>query len=83
MTTKTIPAYLEDERQKNKNDQVRIEAEAARIQPLQHGRHRTAKLRNLELPPAVEATPKARKTATATRKKRAARKTVTKARKIA
>jgi len=83
MTMKTIPAYLEDERQKNKNDQLRIDAEAARMLPLQHGRHHTAKLCALEFPSAVEATPKARKTVTATRKKRAARKTVTRARKIA
>jgi hypothetical protein len=30
MTTKTIPEYLEDERQKSNDDQVRIEAETAR-----------------------------------------------------
>ena len=84
MTTKTIPEYLEDERQKSNDDQVRIEAEAARIQPLRHGHHRTAKQPELELPSPIEATPKKRKTATAIRKKpRATRKTVTKARKIA
>jgi hypothetical protein len=84
MTTKTIPTYLEDERQKSKDDQVRIEAEAARIQPLRHGHHRTAKQPELELPSPIEATPKRRKTATATRKKpRVARKTARKARKIA
>jgi hypothetical protein len=84
MTTKTIPTYLEDERQKSKDDQVRIEAEAARIQPLRHGHHRTAKQPELELPSPIEATPKRRTTATATRKKpRAARKTARKARKIA
>jgi hypothetical protein len=37
MTTKTIPAYLEDERQKRSDDQLRMEEEAARIQPLRHG----------------------------------------------
>jgi hypothetical protein len=84
MTTKTIPAYLEDERQKRKGDLLRTEAESARIQPLRHGHHRTAKQPELELPAPIEAIPKNRKTATATRKKRrAARKTVTKARKIA
>jgi hypothetical protein len=84
MTTKTIPAYLEDERQKRKGDLLRTEAEAARIQPLRHGHHRTTKQPELELPSPIEATPKKRKTATAIRKKpRATRKTVTKARKIA
>ena len=29
MTTKTIPEYLEDERQKSSDAQLRIEAEAA------------------------------------------------------
>jgi hypothetical protein len=84
MTTKTIPAYLEDERKKSKDDLLRMEAEAARIQPLRHGHHRTAKQPELELTSPIEATPKKRKTATATRKKpRVARKTTTKARKIA
>jgi len=32
VTTKTIPKYLEDEPKKSKHDQVRMEAEAARIQ---------------------------------------------------
>jgi len=82
MTTKTIPAYLEDERRKRGDDQLRMEAEAARIQPLHHGHHRTAKQPQLELPSPVEAAGKARKTAAAARKKpRAARKTATKARK--
>jgi hypothetical protein len=79
MTTKTIPAYLEDERRKLGDAKLRMEAEAARIQPLQHGHHRAAKQPKLELPSAVEAAPKARKTATAARKKpRQARKTATK-----
>jgi len=43
MTTKTIPAYLEDERKKDKDAQQRIQEEAARIQPLHHGHHRAAK----------------------------------------
>jgi hypothetical protein len=84
MTTKTIPEYLEDERQKRSDAQLRIEDEAARTQPLQHGHHRTAKQPNLESPFPVEAAPKARKTAARARKKpRTARKTATKARKAA
>ncbi|HEY4931606.1 MAG TPA: hypothetical protein VII23_08560 [Terriglobales bacterium] len=83
MTTKTIPAYLEDERQKSKDDQLRMEVEAARIQPLRHGHHRTAKQPELELPSPIEATRKKRKTTAARKKPRVARKTSTKARKIA
>lgn len=84
MTTKTISEYLEDERLKTKGDLLRTEAEAARIQPLRHGHHRTTKQPELELPAPIEATPKKRKTATAARKKpRATRKTLTKARKTA
>jgi hypothetical protein len=84
MTTKTIPGYLEDERRKRRDDQLRMEEEAARIRPLHHGHHRTAKQPKLELPSAVEAAPKVRKTAAPSRKKsRAARKTATKARKVA
>jgi hypothetical protein len=82
MTTKTIPAYLEDERQKDCDAQLRMEAEAARIQPLNHGHHRIAKQPKRELSSVVKAAPKARKTAVQTRKKpRTARKTATKARK--
>jgi hypothetical protein len=84
MTTKTIPAYLEDERQKDYDAQLRIEAEAARIQLLNHGHHRTAKQPKLELPSLVKVAPKTRKTAAQARKKpRTARKTATKARKAA
>jgi hypothetical protein len=84
MTTKTIPAYLEDERQKDCDAQLRMEAEAARIQPLNHGYHRTAKQTNLESVPVVKAPPKGRKTAVQARKKpRTARETATKARKVA
>jgi hypothetical protein len=84
MTTKTIPAYLEDERQKDCDARLRMEAEAARIQPLNHGHHRTAKQPERELPSVVKAAPKARKTAAQARKKpRTARKTATKARKAA
>jgi hypothetical protein len=84
MTTKTIPAYLEDERRKLRDAQLRMEEQAARIQPLHHGHHRPAKQPKLELPSPVEAATKARKTAAAARKKpRAARKMATKARKMA
>jgi hypothetical protein len=58
--------------------------EAARIQPLQHGHHRTAKQPKLELPSVVKAVPKARKPAAAAREKpRTARKTAKKSRKAA
>jgi hypothetical protein len=83
MTTKTIPAYLEDERQKGRNAQLRMEEEAARIQPLHHGHHRTAKQPKLALPSAVVAAPKAKRTPVSRRKSRTARKTATKARKVA
>jgi len=84
MTAKTIPAYLEDERQKGRDTQLRIEAEAARIQPLHHGHHRTARQPKLELPSPVGAVAKRKTTTAIARKKpRAARKTSTKARKMA
>jgi hypothetical protein len=84
MTTKTISAYLEDERQKDSDTQLRMEEEAARIQPLNHGHHRAGKQPKLELPAAVQAATKARKTAARVRKKPpTARKTATKARKAA
>jgi hypothetical protein len=84
MTTKTIPAYLEDERQKDCDAQLRMEAEAARIQPPNHGHHRTAKQPGRELPSVVKAATKARKTATQARKNsRTARKSATKVGKAA
>ena len=61
MTTKTIPADLEGERQKNRDNQQRVEEEAARIQPLNHGHHRPAKQSKLELPVAVGGAPKTRR----------------------
>jgi hypothetical protein len=82
MTTKTIPAYLEDERQKDCDAQLRMEAEAARIQPLNHGHHRTAKQPKQELPSVVKAAPKARKPS-ARKKPRTVRKATTKVRKAA
>ena len=84
MTTRTIPEYLEDERRKVGDDQLRIEEEAARIQPMHHGHHRAAKQPKVELPSPAETAAKARQTAAPTREKpRAARKTATKARKVA
>jgi hypothetical protein len=84
MTMKTIPEYLEDERKKGCDAQLRMEEEAARIQSLDHGHHRTTKEPKRELPSVVQAAPKARKTAAQAREKpRTAQKTVTKARKAA
>jgi hypothetical protein len=84
MTMKTIPEYLEDERKKGYDAQLRMEEEAARIQPLNHGHHRTAKQPTRELSSVVKAAPKARKTAAQAREKpHTSRKTVTKTRKAA
>jgi hypothetical protein len=87
MTAQTIPEYLEEERQKASDTQTRTEEEAARIQPLQHGHHRTAKQPKLELVPPVKAVTKKKKkktTAAVARKKpRAAGKTAAKTRKRA
>jgi len=84
MTTKSIPAYLEDERKKDEDARQRIEEEATRIQPLQHGHHRTPKQPKPELPSVVKAGPKERRPAAAARKKpRATRKKATKSRKAA
>ena len=87
MTTQTIPEYLEEERQTAADTQLRTQEEAARIQPLQHGHHRTAKQSKVELlAPVKPATKKKRKrkTAVVARKKpRAAGKKATKNRKRA
>jgi hypothetical protein len=83
MTTKTIPAYLEEERQKDCDAQLRMEEEAARIQPLNHGHHRTAKQPKRELLSVVKPAPKAKKAAATARKPNIARKKPTKARKSA
>ena len=61
MTAQTIPEYLEEERQKATDTQLRTEEEAARIQPLQHGHHRTAKQPKVELLPPVKAATKKKK----------------------
>jgi hypothetical protein len=69
MTTKTIPAYLEDERRKLGEDQLRIE-EAGRIETLNHRHHRTSKQPSGSLPsPVQDATP-AKETAIPARVKR-------------
>jgi hypothetical protein len=82
MSNQTIAEYLDEERQKFAATQLREEEEAARIQPLQHGHHRTAKQPKLELVPAVNATGKKKKkkkiVAVARTKARAARKIVAK-----
>jgi hypothetical protein len=84
MTTKTIPAYLEDERKKGRDTQLGVEEEAARIQPLNHGHHRSAKQPKRELPSVIKAAPKARTIAAQARNKpRNPRKTATNARKAA
>jgi len=108
MATKTIPEYLEDERRNRVDTELRAEEEAAHIQSLTHGHHRTPKPPRPELVAPVEAVAKARKTrvaktrkpaetiarkrvaaktrkptAEARRKPSAARKTGTKARRMA
>jgi hypothetical protein len=87
MSTQTIAEYLDEERQKATDTQLRTEAEAARIQPLQHGHHRTAKQPKVELLPPVKAVSKKKKkkkTAAVARKKpRAAGKKAAKKRKRA
>jgi hypothetical protein len=63
MTAHTIPEYLEEERQRAIDTQLRTEVEAAHIQTLQRGHHRTAKQPKLELlPPVKTATKKKKRT---------------------
>ena len=69
MTVQTIPEYLEEEREKATDNQLRTEEEAARIQPLQHGHHRTAKQSRLQLVAPVKAIAKKGETAAVARKK--------------
>lgn len=77
MSTQTIPEYLEEERQKTADTQLRTEKEAARIEPLQHGHHRSSNQSKLKLrlvPPFRAATKKKieskKKTASKKTKKR-------------
>jgi hypothetical protein len=78
MTVQTIPEYLEEERQKAADTQLRTEEEAARIEPLHHGHHRKAKQPRLPLLPRIKAATKKKKkrktVAVARKKPRAARK---------
>jgi hypothetical protein len=87
MPAQTILEYLEEEREQAADYQLRMEGEAARIKPLQHGHHRTAKQPKLELLPSAKAAAKKkekRKTVAVARKKpRAVRKMATKPRKRA
>jgi hypothetical protein len=87
MTTQTIPEYLEEERQKATDTQLRTEEEAARIQPLQHGHHRAARQPKVELAPPVKAATKKNKKkkagAVARKKPRASGKMAAKTRKRA
>jgi hypothetical protein len=87
MATQTIAEYLDEERQKAAANQVRTDEEAARIQPLQHGHHRTARQPKLELLPPVKAATKKKKkrkiVAVARKKPRAAKKMAAKIRKRA
>jgi hypothetical protein len=69
MTTKTIPEYLEDERREDTDTQRRREEEAARIQTLHHGQHRTPKPPRPELPAPIEALVKTRRTSAAKARK--------------
>jgi len=87
MSTQTIAEYLDEERQKAADTQLRTEEEAARIQPLQHGHHRTAKQPKVELLPPIKAVTKKKKkkkaAAVARKKPRAAGKKAVKTRKRA
>ena len=87
MTVQTIPEYLEEERKKTADTQLRTEQEAARIQPLHHGHHRKAKQPKLPLLTQVKAATKKKKkrktVAVARKKPRAARKMTVKTRKRA
>jgi hypothetical protein len=60
MSNQTIKEYLEEERQKAAENQLRIEEEAARIELLRYRHHRTGKQPQpqLELLPAVKAATK-------------------------
>jgi hypothetical protein len=87
MTTLTIPQYLEEERQKAADTQLQTAEEAARIQPLQHGHHRTAKQPKVESLPPVKAASRRKKgektSAVARKKPRASGKMAAKTRKRA
>jgi hypothetical protein len=69
MATKTIPEYLEDERRNRADTELRTEEEAAHIQSLNHGHHRTPKPPRPELVVPVKAVAKARKATVAKARK--------------
>jgi hypothetical protein len=84
MTTKTIPEYLEDERQKYADAVLRIAEDAARIQSLRRSHHRTTKQPKMELLSPVGAAGQGKATAaTVGKKPRAARRTATRVHKVA
>jgi hypothetical protein len=84
MTTKTIPKYLEDERQKYADAVLRIAEEAVRIQSLHRSHHRTTKQPKVELLSPVGAAGQRKAiAATVEKKPRAARRTATRVRKVA
>ncbi len=74
MATKTIPEYLEDERKRCEDTQLRTDEEADRIQLLHPGHHRTRKQPKPELPAPVEVVVEAKKPAVAKARKPAAAK---------
>jgi hypothetical protein len=80
MTTKTIPEYLEDERRKLTEAQLRTEEEAARIQALHPAHRRTAKQPKIESRRRIKAVGKT-KTTRARKKTRVTRKAAMKPRK--
>jgi hypothetical protein len=61
MSNQTIAEYLDEERQKYAANQLRVDEEAARIQPLQHGHHRAGNQPKLELVNAVKSAAKKKK----------------------
>jgi thioredoxin-like negative regulator of GroEL len=79
MTTKTIPEYLEDERRKHADAQIRLEEEAAHIQASHTAHRRTAKQPDIESPRQPKAAVKTK--ITGAQKTRVTRKAAIKARK--
>ncbi len=71
MATKTIPEYLEDERRSREGTQLLTDEEAARIQSLHPGHHRTRKSPEQELQAPVEVVVKVKKLAVARARKSA------------
>jgi hypothetical protein len=69
MTTLTIPEYLEDERRNIEDTKLRTEDDAALIQSLHPGHHRTRKSPEVEAPAPVQVAVKAKKPAVKKAKK--------------